>query len=106
MKTSLKFRWIDSRYKYLSWINRYVCKTPEGQIPPKWLRICAVILFPFYSYYSNQSHIRFDPICGKYTIEGQEFSFQFFKYIASAEDGLVVKIRKSLDGVTSMEIVK
>lgn len=72
---------LEWRLRFLTWIRREVCKTPEAEISPKWTLIIYYVLFPSRFFYDHQKGLRYDPARDIFTIYGREYSGQMFRFL-------------------------
>ena len=74
------------KYKVLKWLNRNIAKTPQGQLPPKWINILRRIFYPFQASYERQNMIRYDIMQDRYYIEGICIDRELLSFIKRVND--------------------
>lgn len=85
---------------------RKLAKVKEAEIPPGWLKVIGIGLFPVEYYYRNHGIVRYDPVRNIITIGGKEFTpevFQAFKDLSN--EGKLVRL-KDLKGTVTIEFIQ
>ena len=65
---------LNWRWRFIHFLRVKIAKTPDECISPKWIKIFYCILFPLNWLYERQSHIRYDPLTGKFNLMGVEIT--------------------------------
>ena len=85
--------------KFMRWLNDKVAKTPEGVMPPKWVMIFYAILFPFNSWYANQSTCHYNFMTDTYTIRGIKIPSELFSHFTrDARNGTIFRTIRDQNG--------
>lgn len=88
---------------FVRWLFK-VSRTPEGEVPPKWLRAFHWVLFPKKMIGLKYTPVKWDPPTNVYTIEGLKFSGRLFDLLGyKAKRKTIFRLIEREDGVVTVE---